>query len=98
MSAILTPTVAAQGPKMIAKIVAPTACAEVPSGMGTLYIIIVKDKAAPIANSGTCLSFNVFFNFAAAVPIIGTITAPIMAQVWGLKYPSGMCIISPPKT
>jgi hypothetical protein len=45
--------VAAHGPSSTAIRVAPIACAVVPSGIGTLNIMIRKLKAAPTATSGT---------------------------------------------
>ncbi len=50
---MLTAITAAQGPSTIAMMVAPTACAVVPSGIGTFSIMIRKLKAAPIARRGT---------------------------------------------
>ena len=52
-SAELTATTAAHGPRSTAISTPPTACAVVPSGIGTLNIITRKQYAAPIASSGT---------------------------------------------
>ena len=52
-NAELTATTAAHGPSNTATSTAPTACAVVPSGIGTLNIITRKQYAAPIASSGT---------------------------------------------
>ena len=51
--AMLTATTAAHGPSTTAMSTPPTACAVVPSGIGTLNIITMKLYAAPIATSGT---------------------------------------------
>src|SRR4029079_2524802 len=48
-----TEITAAQGPRTIAHRVPPTAWAVVPPGIGMLNIMIVKEKAAKIASSGT---------------------------------------------
>ena len=47
------PSIAAQGPKTIARSVAPTACPVVPPGKGMLNIIKTKEKAENTANTGT---------------------------------------------
>ena len=50
---MLTAITAAHGPSSTATSTAPTACAVVPSGIGTLNIITRKLYAAPSASSGT---------------------------------------------
>jgi hypothetical protein len=60
--------------------------------MGKLNIIIIKEKAAAQARSGTSFLRTVFSTCFTATPIIGTITANIGTAVCGLKYPSGICI------
>ena len=57
-SAMLTAITAAQGPSSTATSTPPTACAVVPSGIGTLNIITRKQYAAPIASSGTYRFFT----------------------------------------
>ena len=52
-SATLTAMTAAHGPNRIATSAAPTACAVVPSGIGTLNIITRKHIADRIASNGT---------------------------------------------
>jgi hypothetical protein len=52
ISATDVESTAAHGPSTIATSVAPTACAVVPPGTGTLNIIMVKVKAEKTASSG----------------------------------------------
>jgi hypothetical protein len=51
--AIDTATIAAYGPSRTATSTAPTGWAVVPSGTGTLNIMLRKQYAAPTARSGT---------------------------------------------
>src|SRR5665648_471083 len=90
--AVETPIMAAQGPRRIAKSVPPTACAVVPSGIGTLNIIIVKEKAAPIESNGMFLAFSVPDAFLADAIAKAPLTIPRITSVCGLRYPSGICI------
>ena len=68
---MLTAITAAHGPSTIAISTAPTACAVVPSGIGTLNIITRKLYAAPIATSGTYRLFTIFFTLRPAVTHTG---------------------------
>ena len=95
--ATLTATTAAQGPRRIAMSTAPTACAVVPSGIGTLNIITKKLYAAPSASSGTERLVTTLRTRLPAVVHTGTIAAPITPHVWGDRYPSGMCNAVPPR-
>jgi hypothetical protein len=65
--------------------------------MGTLYIIMVKEKAAPMAIKGTYLDLSQFRTFLAAAIHVGIMTTPKLTHVEGLKYPSGICIANPPE-
>src|SRR5208337_5343614 len=94
--AMVTQIMVAHGPSTTASSPPPTAWAEVPPGMGTLYIIMVKEKAAPMAIKGTYLDLSQFLTFRAAATQAGIMTRPKLTQVEGLKYPSGMCKINPP--
>ena len=47
------PMTAAQGPRVMARRVPPTACPVVPPGRGILNIISTKEKAAKSASAGT---------------------------------------------
>src|SRR5207342_748646 len=93
--AIETAITAAHGPKTTAINTAPTACAVVPSGIGTLNIITKKLYAAPIATSGTYRFLTTFRTRRPAVTHIGTIAAPNAPHVSGLRYPSGICTEAP---
>src|SRR3954449_13066503 len=86
-SATLTAITAAHGPRTTATSTAPTACAVVPSGTGTLNIITRKQYAAPSASSGTVRLFTTFLTRCPAVYQTGTIAAPKVAHVAGLRYP-----------
>ena len=90
--AMVTQIIAAQGPSTTASRPPPTAWAVVPSGMGTLYIMMVKEKAAPMAISGTYLDLSRIFTFLTATDQAGTMAAPNAMHVEGLKYPSGICM------
>ncbi len=87
---------AAQGPRSTAISTAPTACAVVPSGIGTLNIITRNEYAPPIATSGTYRLRTTFLTLRPAVNHAGTEAPYRVAQVAGLRYPSGMCILRPP--
>ena len=82
---MLTAIVAAQGPSRIAMIVAPTACAVVPSGIGTLNIMIRKLNAAPTARSGTNRLLTIFPTRRTAAHQAGSMAAPNAAHVAGLR-------------
>ncbi len=56
--ATVTDIIAAQGPRTIPIIAAPTACPVLPPGMGRLNIMITKEKAAERASRGTCLDLS----------------------------------------
>ena len=64
---------------------APTACAVVPSGMGTLNIMMRNATAANTASVGTLRTLTVFWTFFEATAIIGTATAYPAMQVAGLR-------------
>ncbi len=76
--------------------VAATAWAVVPSGMGTLNIMMRKLNADPIAMSGTDRAFTTLPTRRPATTQAGTMAAPKTAQVSGLRYPSGICNVLPP--
>ena len=78
----------------MAMIMPPTAWAVVPSGIGTFNIITRKQNDAPMASSGTSRCLTVRLTWRAETTHTGTITAPITAQVCGLRYPSG-CMANP---
>src|ERR1700690_3644880 len=80
-SAQLTATTAAHGPSRIAISTAPTACADVPSGIGTLNIITKKLYAAPSASSGTYRLVTTLRTRFAPVAHTGTIAALIAPHV-----------------
>src|SRR5579862_395271 len=84
-NAVLTAITAAQGPSTTAIRTAPTACAVVPSGIGTLNIITRNAYAAPSASSGTKRFFTIFFTRRVAVTHTGTIATPNVPQVSGLR-------------
>jgi len=94
--ATLTATTAAHGPRSIAISTAPTACAVVPSGIGTLNIITKKLYAAPSARSGTDRLVTTLRTRFPAVVHTGTIAAAMTPHVSGDRYPSGMCTAVPP--
>ena len=79
----------------MAMIMPPTAWAVVPSGIGTFNIITRKQNDAPMASSGTSRCLTVRLTWRAETTHTGTITAPITAQVCGLRYPSGTCTATP---
>ena len=85
--ATLTAKQEVQGPNNIAISTAPTAWALVPPGAGRLNIMIRKDKEVPIPNIGIVfLSVSTLtFTSLTALYQIGNITAPIAAQVVGLR-------------
>jgi hypothetical protein len=58
---------------------------------------MVKQKAAPIANTGTSFFFRFAWTFLTAAPHTGTIKATKGTAVCGLRYPSGICIDLPPQ-
>ncbi len=84
-SATLTAITAASGPSSTAISTPPTACAVVPSGIGTLSIITRKQKAAPMAIRGTSRCLTFFLTRRADTTHTGTMAAPATAQVWGLR-------------
>src|SRR5260221_12150450 len=83
--ATLTATTAAHGPSRIAINTAPTACAVVPSGIGTLNIITTKLYAAPSASNGTERLVTTLRTRFPAVAHTGTIDAPSTPHVAGLR-------------
>ncbi len=70
-----TAITAAQGPRMMAMSVAPTACPVDPPITGTLNIMMTKAKAEPSASSGICLTLSVRLTLRAAITQMGIITA-----------------------
>src|SRR5690242_3074989 len=84
-SATVTAMTAAQGPSSIATSAPPTACAVVPSGIGTLNIMIKKQTAASTASVGTFLVLTRFLTLTAAVATNGTAMTAPTAQVDGLR-------------
>ena len=84
-SATLTAITAAHGPSSTATSTAPTACAVVPSGIGTLNIITRKQYAAPNARSGTYRVLTTLRTRRPAVTQKGTATPYITAHVSGLR-------------
>ncbi len=74
-SAMETAITAAQGPRMIAIRVPPTAWPVEPPTTGTLNIMMTKEKAAPRASSGICFVFSVFLTLRAATNQMGIITS-----------------------
>src|SRR5690242_13227409 len=75
----------------------PTACAVVPSGIGTLNIMTRKLSAAKTARTGTLRVRTTRETRFEATYQVGTATAYPTAHVCGLRYPSGMCmhVLSP---
>ena len=94
-SATLTAITAAQGPNSTATSAPPTACAVVPSGIGTLNIMTRKHTAESSARVGACLVLTTFLTWLAASATTGTATTNPATQVCGLRYPSGMCMTAP---
>ena len=84
-NATLTAITAAHGPSSTATNTAPTACAVVPSGTGTLNIITRKQYAAPSASSGTERVLTTLRTRRAATTQNGAAAPYITAQVWGLR-------------
>ena len=62
---------AAQGPRMMAISVPPTAWPVDPPITGTLNIMMTKAKAAPRAIRGICLVLSVFLTLLAAIIQMG---------------------------
>jgi hypothetical protein len=82
---MLTAITAAHGPSNTATSTAPTACAVVPSGIGTLNIITRKQYAAPTAISGTNRLRTTRRTRPAAPAHTGTIATPNAPHVCGLR-------------
>ena len=76
---------AAQGPRTTASRAPPTAWAVVPPGRGMLYIMTVKQKAAPRAISGISRVPSRALTLRAALAQTGTMAAPKTRQVEGLR-------------
>src|SRR5258705_9779569 len=84
-SATETATTAAHGPSSTATSTAPTACAVVPSGTGTLNIITQKQYAAASATSGAYRSATTLRMRRPAVNHTGVIAPAATAHVLGLR-------------
>src|SRR5437868_15082451 len=84
-SAMLTATTAAHGPSNTATSTAPTACAVVPSGTGTLNIITQKQYAAASAVKGAYRFVTTLRTRRPAVIHTGVITPAAAAHVLGLR-------------
>src|SRR5438094_3273892 len=95
-SATDTATTAAHGPSNTATSTAPTAWAVVPSGTGTLNIMTQKQYAAARAVNGAYRFVTTLRTRRPALSQTGVMAPAATAHVLGLKYPSGMCIPSPP--
>ena len=54
-------------------------------GRAALYIMMVKEKAAPMAIKGTYLDLSQCFTFRAAATQAGIMTRPKLTHVVGLK-------------
>src|SRR5579871_4170615 len=82
----------AQGPSTIAATPIPTACPVVPPGNGKLNIITTKEKAANNEMSGNRRACRADSTRFSAIYQNGVAAAANVAQVEGLRYPSGICI------
>ena len=83
--ATVTATTAAHGPSRTAMRTAPTACAVVPSGTGTLSSITRKLNEAAMASRGTWRWVTTRRTREAPAAHTGTMAAPMTAQVCGLR-------------
>mgnify|MGYP001609293151 CR=1 FL=1 len=92
VSARLKATIAAQGPNTADTTTEPTMWPDDPPGIGMLNIIMTKVNAAPSARSGSCFSLSVFSAFFEARYQTGAIAMKKTRHVFGLRYPSGICI------
>ena len=84
-SATDTATTAAHGPSNTATSTAPTACAVVPSGIGTLNIITQKQYAAASAINGAYRFVTTLRTRRPAVSHTGVIAPAATAHVLGLR-------------
>src|ERR1700742_3906591 len=73
--AMLTAMTAAHGPRRTAMSTPPTACAVVPSGIGTLNIITRNESAEKTASIGTLRVLTTLLTRLLAIAHVGTATA-----------------------
>ena len=92
--AIEMATMAAHGPRTIAATPIPTAWPVVPPGSGRLNIMTTKEKAAKTDSSGIMRVCKAAFRRLRAIYQKGAAAAKRLAQVEGLRYPSGICMAS----
>src|ERR1700684_4349061 len=85
-------TMEAHGPSTIAATPIPTAWPVVPPGSGRLNIMTTKEKAAKTDSSGIMRVCKAAFRRLRAIYQKGPAAANRLAQVDGLRYPSGMCM------
>src|ERR1700679_2385748 len=81
------------GPSTMAAIATPTAWPVVPPGKGKLNIMTTKENAAKRDSRGTACVFNRRFIFCSETYQNGVAPAYKVAQVEGLRYPSGICML-----
>src|SRR5580692_3247924 len=93
--AIEMATMDAHGPRTIEATPIPTAWPVVPPGSGRLNIMTTKEKAAKTDSRGIMRVCKAAFRRLRAIYQKGAATAKRLAQVEGLRYPSGICMASP---
>lgn len=84
----------ADGPSTIEATATPVACPVVPPGSGRLNIMTMNENAAKTESRGTSLVCRARFMRRSATYQKGAAATYSPAQVPGLRYPSGICILS----
>src|SRR5215467_1655484 len=85
--------IAAAGPSTMAAIETPMAWLVVPPGSGRLNIITMKQNAAKTEMRGISRALRVRLTLRSDVYQPTPAPVYMTAQVEGLRYPSGMCIV-----